>query len=73
MDSLRFVIVVASLVVLSACATSRPVAGPANASPTSAVRIGHDAAFVKRVEQAALRRGIQVTWVHPPTRRPAVD
>lgn len=43
------------------------LAAPASAGPT----IETDHAYIQRVQQLALRRGIGVTWVNPPVKRRA--
>ena len=53
------------------CATTEETAARAPSSDES--RLDQDTAYMQRVEQIALRRGIQVTWVHPPTKRRAPD
>lgn len=59
-----------SLCTLAACASSAdraPVADAAAAKPKRPETV-LDQAYMARVERAALRRGILVQWVHPPTK-----
>lgn len=57
------------------CATTPESTASDRPSSMDESRIDQDVAYMQRVEQIALRRGIHVTWVHPPTKRrtPATD
>ena len=65
----RVFVVSLSVAGLSACAS---MDGQSAAIAPSSTTIGVDGAYVGRVEQIALRRGIEVTWVNPPTERQLV-
>lgn len=70
----RLVVLSLSVLALSACASSQPIARAAGSAPGSSndVRIERDAAYIAHVERMALRRGMDVQWVNPPNRRVAV-
>lgn len=69
--ALPFCIVAALALVAGGCATtSEPTAAYVPPPPpASGPVIEQDAAYIQRVEQIALRRGISVTWVNPPSKR----
>lgn len=73
--STRLVVLSLSVLGLSACATSHPVARAPAAEPPPAgeIRYERDHAYIAYVERLALRRGMQVQWVNPPNRRVAED
>lgn len=64
---------VAALAVLATgCATTSETASRMTPAPASSERtVDQDHAYIQQVEQVALRRGIGVTWVNPPTKRKA--
>lgn len=55
------------------CATTSEPTARAMQAPADGVVIEQDSAYMQKVEQVALRRGIDVTWVHPPVKRRARD
>jgi hypothetical protein len=72
----RLVVLSLSVLALSACASSHPVARAPAAEPLrpGEVRIERNHAYMAEIERAARRRGIDVQWVKPPyTRVAAVD
>ena len=74
MNAARKLVLSLSIAGLSACATSPPVAQAPLAQPRPGeVRITGDSAYIAQVERMARRRGIDVQWVHPPTKRVVTD
>ncbi len=67
--ALPFCIVAALALVASGCATTSEPTAYVAPPPASGPVIEQDAAYIQRVEQIALRRGISVTWVNPPSKR----
>ncbi|MFC5570627.1 hypothetical protein ACFPN1_11205 [Lysobacter yangpyeongensis] len=64
---LRMAVLSASVVFLAACASSGGTASYAPEAKTYAqTRLDTDDAYMARVEAAARRRGIDLTWVNPP-------
>lgn len=63
-----------SVLGLSACAGTQSVsrASPPPAPAAKPGTISNDGEYITRVEQIARRRGIEVQWVNPPTKRVAV-
>lgn len=59
-----------AVLALAACATTSPTAmAPAPASSQDRPVTVADSAYIRAVEAQALRRGILVQWIHPPTKR----
>ena len=56
---------------LSACAGTHGVSRAAPPVESRPGAITNDGAYIARVEQVARRRGIEVQWVNPPTKRVA--
>ena len=75
MQSFLRIAAVLSVLAFAACASPAPrlAAAPAPQPAVYAKRIAVDDAYVARVNQKALRRGLQVQWVNPPLRRTAQD
>lgn len=74
MNTARCMLLSLSIAGLSGCATSSPVVRAPAAEPRPGeVRITHDSGYIAQVERYARRRGIDVQWVHPPTRRVVTD
>ena len=63
----RFALSVLTTAVMAGCATQPP--RQASAPPQAPGLMVADSAYIARVEQKALRRGLQVQWVNPPKRR----
>ena len=64
--------VLCSVALATGCATTTGASTARTpAAPSSDRAIDQDHAYIQRVEQIAMRRGIGVTWVNPPTRRRA--
>lgn len=51
------------------CATTSEPTARAMQAPADGVVIEQDSAYIQKVEQIAMRRGIHVTWVNPPSKR----
>lgn len=61
-----------SLVGLAGCASMDEQSTASSAADTpSPSLLEQDEAYMAYVERTARRRGIEVVWVHAPTRRPA--
>jgi len=73
-SSLRIVAVV-SVLTAAGCASQSPrLASSPPPDPASAANhIAVDNHYVGRVNQTALRRGLQVHWINPPMRRARQD
>ena len=56
----------ASLVALSGCASSGMASSPQAGKMYAETRLSNDELYMARVEAAARRRGIDLTWVNPP-------
>jgi hypothetical protein len=65
---LKFAVVCAATSLLAACASSPDQAYVPEREPAPGT-IVTDSSYVAMVERIAQRRGIQVQWVHKPTRR----
>jgi hypothetical protein len=64
---LRMAVLSASVVFLAACASSGGTTYAPGAQKTYAdTRMSNDELYMARVEAAARRRGIDLTWVNPP-------
>ncbi len=64
---LRMVVLSASVLCLAACATSGSTAyAPTAKQAYPETRLSNDELYMARVEAAARRRGIDLTWVNPP-------
>ena len=71
---LRMVPVATAALVLAACATDGGYASKAApAHSHSHARQVTDAEYVAYVERKALSRGVEVHWVHPPTKTVAAS
>ena len=70
-SALPCVVVAAALA--TGCATMPESTASDRAASLDESRIDQDVAYMQRIEQIALRRGIHVTWVHPPTKRRTPD
>jgi len=73
---LRIAVLSLSVLGLSACTSSMDKSAyvePARVMNPGEVRIERDAAYIAYVERTARRRGIQVQWVNPPTKRVAAQ
>lgn len=69
MSALRTAIVIAAALTLTACATTDE-RGTAGAAPQrSGTMVDTDHEYVAHVESIARRRGIDVQWIHMPTKR----
>jgi N-acetylglucosamine kinase-like BadF-type ATPase len=69
---LRMAVLSLSILGLAACAgmeTRSTQAQPERSLKPGEVRIVRDDAYIAYVERAARRRGIDVQWVHPPSKR----
>ena len=74
MNTTRCMLLSISIMGLSACAASAPMArSPAADRPPGGVLITRDAEYITQVERHARRRGIEVQWVHPPSKRITTD
>ncbi|ATD67168.1 hypothetical protein CNR27_06685 [Luteimonas chenhongjianii] len=64
-----------SVLTAAGCASQSPrlASVPAPQPAPSASRIAVDSTYVGRVNQTALRRGLQVHWINPPMRRARQD
>ncbi|MCW5580467.1 MAG: hypothetical protein KIS72_03920 [Luteimonas sp.] len=56
---------------LAACASTGHNIARAPSSQPAPGSIGNDSEYMGRVEQIARRRGIEVQWVNPPSKRVA--
>ncbi len=65
---LRMVVLSASVLCLAACATSgdSTAYAPTAKQAYPETRLSNDELYMARVEAAARRRGIDLTWVNPP-------
>lgn len=69
--TLRMVVLSISILGLAACASTQHAVSQAPPPAAKPGSITSDAAYIARVEQIARRRGIEVKWVNPPTKRVA--
>lgn len=64
---LRMAVLSAAVVLLSACASTGETTGYSSAAQDYPdTRLSNDELYMARVEAAARRRGIDLTWVNPP-------
>ncbi|GAB3089519.1 hypothetical protein [Lysobacter terrae] len=64
---LRMAVLSASVVALAACASSGGTTSAPGVQKTYVeTRMSNDELYMARVEAAARRRGIDLTWVNPP-------
>ncbi len=63
------VLVLAAAALAAGCATTSEPTARAVQAPSDGVVIEQDSAYIQQVEQIAMRRGIHVTWVNPPSKR----
>ncbi len=68
MKTLCTLLALSALVLLSGCASTGETSSNLK-SPDSSY-MGYDEAYMARVETYARIRGIDLTWVNPPTKRP---
>lgn len=69
---LHTVVLSLSILGLAACAASPPRSAhvePERVLRPGEARVEQDDAYIEYVNRVARRRGIQVQWVNPPTRR----
>lgn len=66
MKTLCTLFALSALALLSGCAST----GASSLKSPDSSYMGHDEAYMARVEQYARIRGIDLTWVNPPTKRP---
>ncbi len=71
MRIIRFVLVIVIYVGLSACATSGSANYPGNSTANSKYnkRIVVNQNYVQQVEHMAKKRGVEIVWLNPPTKR----
>lgn len=68
-----FCIVLALAAISAGCATTSESTARAAPARWSGQTIVQDHAYIQQVETLARRRGIDVTWVHPPVKRRSRD
>lgn len=72
--SVGMAVLAASIVFLSGCATTSESAYAPQADKSyPETRLSNDELYMARVEAAARRRGIDLTWVNPPKKLVAKD
>lgn len=69
MSALRVVLILAAASTLPACATTDGRTAARTAPQRAGVVVDTDHEYVARVESIARRRGIDVQWIHMPTKR----
>ncbi|GAB6195178.1 hypothetical protein [Lysobacter xanthus] len=67
--NLRFVLVLATAVLATGCASMRDPSVATASAPANRDTDDASALYIQRVEQQARSRGIGVTWVNPPHKR----
>jgi hypothetical protein len=73
MTRIRIPALLATLVLLGACATTMDDESTVASASAKADKYETDAEYMARVEKEAKRRNIGVNWIHPPTRRVKKD
>lgn len=68
MKTLSTLFALSVLILLSGCASMDGKSSSLTRPSSSAV--GYDEAYMARVERYARIRGIDLTWIHPPDKRP---